>query len=376
MYKITIAHGHSSIEILHSLIPLFLASNELKNWKWKFIDYKFSNIFESSGDLLILVRKYHDGKLSDELMVSEIKRLKKNYTKVIYFDDSASASGIFNCILPYVDQYWKRSILKNKNLYNKKLYGGHLFSEYYHEKFLINDNRIYFNNSFDAKQNLEKIKVAWNIGVGLFPLNKINLFDKNYIFFRKILTAMSLIPRLEPLRSLVPYFLNRIKENLKKEVDLTLKKKIFSSRFDHFGYRESIAFQRKIINEKIKYKKEFLKGILKRKDFTNETFEVYGLISPFGWGEICYRDFEAIIGGALLIKPDMSHIQTWPNIYNENNYFSISWDCNEIDNISNLFDQITECQDKINSARLCYLNSLNKSSERCILMIKETLGIN
>ena len=375
MYKITIAHGHSSIEILHSLIPLFLASKELKNWNWKFIDYKFSNIFESSGDLIILVRKYHDGKLSDKLMISEIKKLKKNYTKVIYFDDSASASGVFNCILPYLDQYWKRSILKNKNLYKKKLYGGHLFSEYYHEKFLINDSQVYFNNSFDGQQNLEKIKVAWNIGVGLFPLNKINLFDKNYIFFRKILTAMSAIPRLEPLRSLVPYYLDRIKENLKKEVNLSSKKKIFSSRFDHSSYRESIAFQRKIINEKIKYKKEFLKGLLTRKDFTNETFEVYGLISPFGWGEICYRDYEAIIGGALLIKPDMSHIHTWPNIYNENNYFSISWDCDEIDNIDNLFDQIIECQDKVNSSRLCYLNSLNKSSERCILMIKETLGI-
>lgn len=375
MYKITIAHGHSSIEILHSLIPLFLASKELKNWNWNFIDYKFSNIFESSGDLLILVRKYHDGKLSDELMISEIKKLKKNYTKVIYFDDSASASGVFNCILPYLDQYWKRSILKNKNLYKKKLYGGHLFSEYYHEKFLINDSQVYFNNSFDGQQNLEKIKVAWNIGVGLFPLNKINLFDKNYIFCRKILTAMSAIPMLEPLRSLVPYFLNRIKENLKNEVNLSSKKKIFSSRFDQSSYRESIAFQRKLINEKIKYKKEFLKGLLTRKDFTNETFEVYGLISPFGWGEICYRDFEAIIGGALLIKPDMSHIQTWPNIYNKNNYFSISWDCNEIDSVDSLFDQIIECQDKVNSSRLCYLNSLNKSSERCIYMIKEILGI-
>ena len=30
------------------------------------------------------------------------------------------------------------------------------------------------------------------------------------------------------------------------------------------------------------------------------------MLSPFGWGEICYRDFEAALNGMLLIKPDMN----------------------------------------------------------------------
>lgn len=28
-------------------------------------------------------------------------------------------------------------------------------------------------------------------------------------------------------------------------------------------------------------------------------------ISPFGWGKICYRDFEATLCGAASIKPNM-----------------------------------------------------------------------
>ena len=377
MYKITIAHGHSSIEILHSLIPFILASKKQNDWKWNFINYKFTNIFNKSGDLLVLLRKYHDGKMNEEIMISEIKKLKKNFSKVIYFDDSASATGIFNCILPYLDQYWKRSILKDKRLYKKKFYGGHLFSDYYHKKFSIKDNdETYYNNSVTDNLNLEKLKIAWNIGVGIFPLNKINLFDKNYIFFRRIITALSVFPRIEPLRILVSYFLNRIKENLKREVDLSKKLKVFSSRFGYSSYRNSIAFQRKNINQIIENKKEFLKGTINRTNFTNETFEVFGIVSPFGWGEICYRDFEAIIGGALLIKPDMSHISTWPDIFTQDKYHSVSWNCNEIINLNYLFEYYDQCQVKVNNSRLNYLDSLNESSNRCIMMLNDALKHN
>ena len=54
-------------------------------------------------------------------------------------------------------------------------------------------------------------------------------------------------------------------------------------------------------------------------------------ISPFGWGEICFRDFESIILGKLLIKPNCDHIITWPNIYQDNMYVPIDWDASNLD---------------------------------------------
>ena len=55
-------------------------------------------------------------------------------------------------------------------------------------------------------------------------------------------------------------------------------------------------------------------------------------ISPFGWGEIAYRDFEIFISGAALLKPSMSHMKTWPDIYVEGETFvSYSWDLSDID---------------------------------------------
>ena len=50
-------------------------------------------------------------------------------------------------------------------------------------------------------------------------------------------------------------------------------------------------------------------------------------VSPFGYGELCWRDFEAILCGCLLIKPDMSHIETAPDIFVAGvTYAPVRWD--------------------------------------------------
>ena len=50
-------------------------------------------------------------------------------------------------------------------------------------------------------------------------------------------------------------------------------------------------------------------------------------VSPFGYGEICWRDFEAVACGCLLVKPDMSHIRTTPDIFvRGETYVPVRWD--------------------------------------------------
>ena len=38
-------------------------------------------------------------------------------------------------------------------------------------------------------------------------------------------------------------------------------------------------------------------------------------LSPFGMGEICFRDFELMQFGTIMVKPSMEHLQTLPNPY-------------------------------------------------------------
>lgn len=54
-------------------------------------------------------------------------------------------------------------------------------------------------------------------------------------------------------------------------------------------------------------------------------------VSPFGYGEICWRDFETILCGAVLVKPDMSHIETYPNIFVPGEtYLPVRWDLSDL----------------------------------------------
>lgn len=54
--------------------------------------------------------------------------------------------------------------------------------------------------------------------------------------------------------------------------------------------------------------------------------------SPFGYGELCWRDFEAMLAGSVLIKQDMSHILTAPDIFHDREtYFAVRWDLGDLE---------------------------------------------
>ena len=61
-------------------------------------------------------------------------------------------------------------------------------------------------------------------------------------------------------------------------------------------------------------------------------------ISPFGYGEICWRDFEAILCGCLVIKPDMSHVETNPDIFRAyQTYVPVRWDYSDLEEQSSYY---------------------------------------
>ena len=56
--------------------------------------------------------------------------------------------------------------------------------------------------------------------------------------------------------------------------------------------------------------------------------------SPFGYGEVCWRDYEAAYAGALLIKPDMDHIETAPDLFvRDETYLPVSWDFEDLPSV-------------------------------------------
>jgi len=374
MIKIVIAHGLNSIEVLHSITPFILSTNKKNDWNWRFVNYKFYDIYNLTGDILILVRKYHNSVISNNDLASDIKKLRKRFRKIIYFDDSASPTDVNFNLLYLVDSYWKRAILKNLSLYQVKLYGGRLFSDYYYKKFNIKDINVTKNNNVANKEtDFSKLKIAWNIGIGAFPLNENFYLDNYYPLLRKLITSMTILPTIKPIYFFINNYLNRMKKSLKNQISFKNKTLKISSRFTDRGYSNSVGFQRNLILKKVLKNNNFLTSKLNKKEFTSEMHGVFGVLSAFGWGEICYRDFEACLGGSYLIKPDMSHLSTWPNIYKKDMYHSLSWDFSDLENIENIFDDVENCESAVNKSRLEYLNSLELSVCRCIKMIENVL---
>ncbi|MFD0858017.1 glycosyltransferase [Roseovarius aquimarinus] len=53
---------------------------------------------------------------------------------------------------------------------------------------------------------------------------------------------------------------------------------------------------------------------------------------PFGYGEVCWRDYEAILCGAALVKQDMSHVETAPDIFiPDETYVPVKWDMSDFE---------------------------------------------
>ena len=99
------------------------------------------------------------------------------------------------------------------------------------------------------------------------------------------------------------------------------------------GYSKGIAYHRKqtakILSNYISTDK------LNRHDYFSEMRNSKIVVSPFGWGELNVpRDYEVALSGSILLKPDISHIDTWPDIFNKNTVVQYKWD------LSNLLETV------------------------------------
>jgi hypothetical protein len=54
---------------------------------------------------------------------------------------------------------------------------------------------------------------------------------------------------------------------------------------------------------------------LRKGEYVRAMLRSKAALSPWGWGEPCHRDYEAMCLGCVLIKPAMDHVTCWPGIY-------------------------------------------------------------
>ena len=272
-------------------------------------------------DIIFIDSKFYKFFWSDEnklrLMFRHLNLIRKKVKKIFYFDTTDSSGCLQNEIFDYVDIYYKSQLLKDRNKYKYKLYGGRVFTDYYNKRFGINDKEIIWQQPLSDKQ-IKKLKIFWNSCFANYTF-----LGKLLMFFSKSLNNYKLLkyPRMKYIPS------------LKRPNDFIYK--------GNFNYsRNTVSWQRteifKIVHSEIDTKRLNIYSYYKLLEKTKI------LISPFGWGEINYKDYEAFIYGNLLYKTDISHIETWPDLFIKNKtYIPFRWDLKNfnLNSLKNKFEQ-------------------------------------
>ena len=178
--------------------------------------------------------------------------------------------------------------------------------------FGVEDDPVRNSKTLDMAM-LNKIDLSWNIGLG-------NMVGDIMTFPR----LMGSIKALFPASYRVPF----ISPDRNRDIDVMARGKRTYSRNTVRFHRDQIA----AILEGLENLDIAVKGHVSVSRYKKEMSDAKIVVSPFGWGEIGVRDFESFLYGAALVKPDMSHMETWPDIFKPGEtYQPIRWDFKDLE---------------------------------------------
>ncbi|HDQ15186.1 MAG TPA: glycosyltransferase family 1 protein [Sediminispirochaeta sp.] len=246
-----------------------------------------------------------------------MRRLRERYERIVFFDGYAAAGTHLLELLPYVDILYHKALFNDQGLYRKQLYNKRLFADYYAERYQIRDDEPEYPQLYrPTDDELAKIRLSWNIGLGDYPRR--HLPQRLGVLISRLLS-----PRLGRL-------IRSGGETPPPDFSSEKRATPVHARFGLVDSR-SVAMQRKLFIDLIADHGSFATGFVPQKRYYRDLYDAKMTLSPFGWGEVCFRDFEAVVTGSMLLKPDMSHLRTWPDIYIPyETYVPLSWDGDDL----------------------------------------------
>ena len=213
-------------------------------------------------------------------------------TKVVYFDCFAPTDlRLAEAIGDQADVYVKKHVLRDRLAYGKPTRGHTNLMEYYCQRYNI-----------ECEQTL-------------FPIP-----DR---FFERLHVG----PSFATADYLMPYFCSGHMQSTRKTIDVHAR----------VG-REGTEWYEAMRNESL----QALDGLREfnvardfgvgQREFLRELGASKICYSPFGYGEVAWRDYEAIAYGSLLLKPDMSHLETDPDVFIAGEtYVPVKWDFSDVE---------------------------------------------
>tara|TARA_R110002096_G_scaffold205718_2_gene391694 strand:+ start:763 stop:1830 length:1068 start_codon:yes stop_codon:yes gene_type:complete len=234
-------------------------------------------------------------------------------TKLVYFDGDDDPCVLWPEVASIVDLYIKKHLLRDRSAYKKHRTGKTNLTDYVAETFGFDftENIIPTSRPLQDRQ-IQKLALGWNIGAD----DKIRkLRNKHRAIPPASAKNLDIVCRatvpadswMAPLRSMVIPQIDALRDS-----------------FDVLTPNEHVTQD--------VYYEEMLRSRI--------------CVSPFGYGEICWRDFEAILCGCVLVKPEMSHLETAPDIFVPNEtYIPVRWDYLDLgERLKDLLERPEECE--------------------------------
>jgi hypothetical protein len=352
---ITVLAIHDRIACFHSLKPFLFAR---KGRRFVYTSSPEWCLENDRNSVLVMVRRFIKPDLVD---LDLMRRLRGKYERIAFFHDDAGGGIPRLEVLPYVDLFYTKALFKDRSLYLRPLYGKELYSDFFHEKYGVVDPDHRDRPAAEDPAMLSKLRLSWNIGVGDYPRGKLR---------QRAGVAASIALGFRAARLFYG--------NGRLPTDPAASNRGSIDVHARLGFpsRPSIAHQRRLILERIAGHPSFLVGPTSQREYNREVASSKIVLSPFGWGELCLRDFEAVLGGALLLKPDMSHLETWPDVFVPGeSYAPFSWDGEDLIEVAERYLADEAARKRIaRQAFESYKNQLDSLAERFEAIIAEIVG--
>jgi hypothetical protein len=220
--------------------------------------------------------------------------------KTIVLDGEDDQNILWPDIIAASDTYLKKHRLKDDAEYRKPYLGKSNLTDYASKKYDFSfANDVIPYTSALSQEQIDKITLGWNIA----------LDDKIYDLSRDI----------------SPKALDR-----KRDIDICCRASVSSEKWI-YGMRNDAVKAITALSDVRRVHAP--RDRVSQQEYYDEMLRARMTVSPFGYGELCWRDFEAILCGSVLVKQDMSHIKTWPNLFvPHETYVPVAWDFSNLEN--------------------------------------------
>lgn len=325
--------GFRSFNGLAFVFPLVLNAGKLRE---DGIDIRFFESIEPTlrdCDILIVESKFTKSWWNQrEKLFEVLTQLKTPTNKVVFYDLGDGTASWCLGVLPYVDGFFKSYLFKDRHHYLQSFYGGRIWTDYYHRENGIDDAAENRPPPVTGPALLEKIHLGYCAGLSNYALSSL-LYNNSKLgkVLRRSFTLAKWGVRSPSEKDFCP-------PSVSRELDLSCR---MTTR-----YSETVSYQRKQTAELLK---NYIRhDRVNRSAYFDEMRRAKAVLSPFGWGEINYKDYEVAHCGAVLMKPDISHLETWPNFFDAQTVVQYRWDFADL--MEKVEDVIRHYDDYIDSA--------------------------